>query len=51
LVIIFEKTIKMKLTKENVKTGAIFLTVLMVGLGIHQVVVAPRLAKLVNKSK
>jgi len=38
----------MKFDKGDIKTGLIVLTAVMVGLAVHQVVVAPRLAKRVK---
>ena len=38
----------MKFDKSDVKTGVIVLIAVMVGLAVHQVVVAPRLAKRVK---
>jgi hypothetical protein len=38
----------MKFEKSDLKTGVIVLAAVMVGLAVHQLVVAPRLAKKVK---
>lgn len=40
----------MNLTKTDFRTGVIVLVAVMVGLAVHQVVVAPRLSALKNKA-
>jgi|TARA_R110000803_G_scaffold25320_2_gene60496 hypothetical protein len=40
----------MKFSTVDFKTGVICLAAVMVGLAVHQVVVAPRLAKMYSKT-
>jgi hypothetical protein len=48
VVVIIMKIKRKMISKADLRLGAIVLTAVMVGLAVHQVVVAPRLAKRVK---